>query len=66
MSRQQKVVQVKAWIGVCDGAIPWTIDATGRHRQALADLFRTRKAALELYEDVRRVTITIHKGLEGE
>ena len=62
---KQKVFQVKAWIGVCDGEISWMTDATGRHRRALADLFRTRKAGLEIYDDVRRITITIHRGLEG-
>lgn len=63
----RKVFQVKAWIGVCDGSMPWaSLDSPYRiHKRGVCDLFRTRAAAKELYEDVRRVTVTIARGLEG-
>lgn len=68
---RKKRFEVKAWIGVVDGDLSWSAPMTsyGLRPQLgpknLCELFRTRNAAKEIYEDVRRVTLVIHRGLEG-
>ena len=68
MSREPKKRKVfVAWVGLVDGKLSWSIlypqdglTVSRRPMRAnLCELFRTRKAAREIYEDVRRVTISV-------
>lgn len=58
---------VRAWVGVVDGQLSWSIPYINgssdeyRRNPWLCELFRTRKAAREIYEDVRRVTLRIYQ-----